>query len=299
VLKDLLTSLRPHQWIKNTFVFAALLFAGDLMHPSKVLLSGLAFAAFCMLSSSVYLFNDVRDAAADRQHPVKRNRPIAAGRIGPTTAISVSVLLAFAGLVTCYRIDDLLLALAASYFALNLLYTLRLKRIAVLDVMSIAAGFVLRAAAGGAAISVEISAWLIICTFFLALFLGLAKRRHELVLLEANSTLHRENLAGYTPYLLDQMISIVTTATLLCYVLYTLSDDTQRKLHTGNLYLTVPFVLYGIYRYLFLIHRVGETAPQGSGPLAGGNPSATLLADRPLLLDVFLWGLTAAAILYF
>ena len=298
MLKDLFVSLRPQQWIKNTFIFAALIFAQELFDFHRILISIAAFAAFCLLSSAVYLFNDIHDAEADRQHPVKKNRPIAAGRVGRVTALVLSIVLTIASLYTCFLITRLLFILAIAYLIQNILYTFWLKRMAVLDVMCISAGFVLRAAAGGAAISVEISSWLIICTFFLALFLGLAKRRHELVLLEANSALHRKTLSDYTPYLLDQMISIVTTATLLCYVLYTLSEDVQRKLHAHSLYVTIPFVLYGIYRYLYLIHRNEGSTRSGSGPLAGGSPSATLLADKPLLIDVFLWGLTAAAILY-
>ncbi|MEW6366015.1 MAG: decaprenyl-phosphate phosphoribosyltransferase [Acidobacteriota bacterium] len=289
MMKDLLLSLRPQQWIKNTFIFAALVFAKKLGEPHQILLSCLAFCCFCALSSAVYLINDVRDAEADRQHPIKRNRPIAAGRMRPGVAVLMALVLAGAGLFGCAMINGLLLSMAGAYLGLNILYTLWLKRVAVLDVMSIAVGFVLRAAAGGAAIQVEISSWLIICTFFLALFLGLAKRRHELVLLEDNSARHRANLAEYSPYLLDQMIGIVTTGTLVCYILYTLSEEVQKKLQVKNLYLTIPFVLYGIYRYLYLIHK-----REG-----GGNPSSTLVSDRPLLLAVFFWGVAAAAILYF
>lgn len=288
MLKDLVTSLRPQQWIKNTFIFAALIFAGELLHPEKVLIACAAFLCFCALSSAVYLFNDVRDAEADRQHPLKKLRPIAAGRLSGRTAIVISAILAAAALTISLLIAKLLAVMAASYFVLNLLYTIALKRIAVVDVMCIAAGFVLRAAAGGAAIAVAVSSWLIICTFFLALFLGLAKRRHELVLLENNSSLHRENLAEYSPYLLDQMIVIVMTGTLVCYILYTLSEEVQKKLDAPHLYVTIPYVLYGIYRYLYLIHR-----REG-----GGNPSAALFSDRPLLIDVLLWGLTSAAIVY-
>lgn len=289
MIRDLVVALRPHQWIKNTFVFAALIFAGRLFQLDEVWLAVEAFFCFCALSSSVYLFNDVRDAKADRQHPVKMRRPIAAGRIGRGLAISIAVVLAASGLAGCFAVTQLLGIIGASYLGLNVVYTLGLKRIAVVDAMCISAGFVLRAAAGGAALEVEISSWLIICTFFLALFLALAKRRHELLLLEESSSLHRENLAEYSPYLLDQMILIVMTGTLVCYILYTLSEEVQRKLNAPYLFLTIPFVLYGIYRYLYLIHR-----REG-----GGNPSSTLMSDRPLLIDVCLWVLTSAAILYF
>lgn len=289
MLNDLMVSMRPQQWIKNSFLFAALIFAEQLMNPEKVVLALAGFLLFSLLSSSVYLLNDVKDAEADRQHPIKKSRPVAAGRISAYVALGLSIVLMGTSLTLSYLIAPRFWMIACGYVVLNLFYSMWLKRVAVVDVMCIAAGFVLRAAAGGAVIDVAVSSWLIICTFFLALFLGLAKRRHELVLLEGNSSLHRENLAEYSPYLLDQMILMVMTGTLVCYILYTLSDEVQQKLDAPHLYLTIPFVLYGIYRYLYLIHR-----KEG-----GGNPSATLLSDRPLLLNVFLWVVVSALMLYF
>jgi len=282
------TSLRPEQWSKNLFVFAALLFGGQLLHRGAVWHAVGAFAIFCALSGAVYLVNDVADRDADRRHPLKRTRAVASGHLSPATALAAAALLGAGALVLAVLLRPLLGAVAAAYLALLLLYSVGLKHYVILDVLTIAAGFVLRAVAGAVAIDVPISHWLLICTTLLALFLALSKRRHESVLLGEGAAVHRRILEEYSPYLLDQMIAIVTTSTLVAYTLYTISPDTVQRLGTDRLGLTIPFVLYGIFRYLYLVHQ----------KRGGGSPAALLLADRPLLACVALWAVTVVLILY-
>lgn len=280
--------LRPAQWVKNLLVFAALIFAKRLFDPPSFGRAVLAFASFCLLASAAYVLNDLQDVEKDRRHPGKRSRPIAAGRITPTTATGVTAGLAAAGLGLAAALGWPFLEVALAYTVLQLLYSFALKNVVIVDVMAIAAGFVLRAAAGGVAISVDVSPWLIICTFLLALFLGFSKRRHEVVLLEEGAAAHRETLREYSPYYLDQMIAVVTASTVLAYAIYTVSPEVREKLHTDSLYLTIPFVLYGIFRYLYLVH-------QREG---GGNPTREFLTDRPLWVNVVLWIGTAIWLLY-
>jgi len=282
-----LEALRPRQWMKNVFVFAGLIFSQNMFNPRDDLLVLAAFAIFCALSSSVYLVNDLVDIEQDRCHPVKCKRPLPSGRLRPGTALLMAVLLGAGGLAASALVTPAFLWVALSYLALNLAYNFVLKQVVILDVLSIALGFVLRAVAGAAAISVAISQWLLICTVLLALFLALSKRRHELVLLDATAVNHRRILAEYSPYLLDQMISVVTASTLVTYCLYTTAPETVRKFHTSNLVYTVPFVLFGIFRYLYLVHRKDE----------GGSPERTI-TDLPMMVNLALWLITAAIVLY-
>ena len=285
---SLVLSLRPAQWTKNLIVFAALLFSGRLIVLESVVRSIEAFAIFCMLSGVVYLINDVADREADRQHPLKRSRPIASGQVSVAAALTTAAVLGACALAWAFWLAPQFGVLAAAYLVLQAMYSGPLKHIVIIDVLTIAVGFVLRAAAGAAAIAVTFSEWLLIMTILLALFMALSKRRHELVLLADTAKGHRRILEEYSPYLLDQMISVVTASTLVAYAIYTVSPDTIAKFHTNRLGLTLPFPLYGIFRYLYLVH-------QKEG---GGSPSEMLLNDRPLLLCVALWAATVAVIIY-
>lgn len=285
---SVLHSLRPEQWTKNLLVFAALLFARRLFDPAAVLQALAAFAIFCGLSGAVYLLNDVSDRESDRQHPVKRHRPIAAGHVSAPTAVAWALVLIALGLTLSFWLQTGFGMAAAAYLVLQAAYTRVLKHVVILDVMAIAFGFVLRAVAGGLVIGVPISDWLVICTILLALFLGLSKRRHELTLLAAGAAGHRRILEEYDPYLLDQMIAVVAAATLVAYIIYCLSPETTARFGTHWLVLTVPFPIYGLFRYLYIVHRKD----------GGGNPSEMLLTDRPLLSCVGLWGLTVVAVIY-
>jgi 4-hydroxybenzoate polyprenyltransferase len=285
---SLIISIRPGQWTKNLLIFAGLLFGLRLFDPIAVIEATLTFVIFCGLSGGVYLINDVLDRESDRQHPLKARRPIASGAVSVPLAIGTAAVLAVAGLSAAFAINVRLGIVSAAYLALLGLYSAALKHIVIVDVLTIAVGFVLRATAGAVAIDVEISHWLLVCTILGALFMALAKRRHELMLLTDTATSHRRILGEYSPYLLDQMIAVVTASTLISYVFYTISPDTQQKFGTQWLGLTIPFPLYGIFRYLYLVHR-----REG-----GGSPSDLLLTDRPLLACVALWVLFVALIIY-
>ena len=284
----LLLSLRPAQWTKNLLVFAGLLFGRRLFDPASVVDAVSAFVVFCALSGVVYLVNDVADRDSDRLHPLKSRRPIASGALPVPVAMGVALALGSAALASAFVIGPAFAAVAAAYLALQVFYSFPLKHIVIIDVLTIAIGFVLRAVGGAVAVHVEISHWLLVCTILLALFIALAKRRHEIVLLAADAATHRPILGEYTPYLLDQMIGVVTASTLISYIFYTISPETQAKFGTAWLGLTIPFPLYGIFRYLYLVH-------QREG---GGSPADLLLTDRPLLACVALWALTVAVIIY-
>jgi 4-hydroxybenzoate polyprenyltransferase len=285
---NLLRSLRPRQWTKNLFVFGALVFAQRLGDPTSVLRALVAFLVFCALSGGVYLVNDVVDREQDRRHPLKARRPIASGALGVNTAIVAASLLGVGALGVALSLGLPFFATCAAYFGLLLAYSAFLKHIVIIDVMTIAAGFTLRAAGGGAAIDVPVSQWLLLCTTLLALFLALSKRRHELVLLADTATEHRPILEDYSPYLLDQMISVVTASTLIAYAFYTMSPETTAKFGTTLLTLTIPFPLYGIFRYLYLVHRKD----------LGGSPTDLLLHDPPLLVCIALWAAAVILIIY-
>ena len=286
--RALVASLRPHQWIKNLVVLAALVFSKHLFDADAAGRAGLAFLAFCALASAVYLVNDLVDLEGDRLHPVKRARPLASGALPAAAARAAAALLLALALAAGFALGGPFLLCALAYAALGLGYSLALKHVVILDVLTVAVGFVLRAVAGAVAIAVHFSPWLLVCTILLALFLALAKRRHELVLLEGDAAAHRSILAEYSPYLLDQMIAVVTASCLTAYAFYTLAPETVEKYRTERLALTIPFVIYGIFRYLYLVHRHEQ----------GGSPGDVLLADRPLLAAVVLWALAMVLIVY-
>ena len=287
-MPSLVRTLRPEQWTKNLIVFAALLFGQKLLDVEAVARTVAAFAVFCVLSGVVYLVNDLFDQEADRLHPTKRFRPIASGELSPGAAVTWALVLGSAALGVAAWLGPVFAMVAAAYLLLFVLYSRWLKHIVIVDVMSIAIGFVLRTVAGAAVISVPVSDWLLVCTVLLALFLALSKRRHELTLLADNATGHRRTLDEYNPYLLDQMIGVVTASTLMAYIIYCTSQETIERFGTRNLVLTVPLPIYGILRYLYLVHRRD----------GGGNPSELLITDRPLLICVALWGLVTTLVIY-
>ena len=284
----LLVSLRPEQWTKNLLVLAGVVFGGRLLEPAAVGTALSAFAIFCALAGAIYLFNDVADREADQNHPLKRERPIASGQLAVSTAVTAGVVLGAAGIAAAFAANRQLGLVAAMYLAALVLYSFALKHVVIVDVLVIAGGFVLRAIAGAVAVDVPIGHWLLICTTLLALFLALSKRRHELTLLAEGATDHRRILEEYSPYLLDQMIGVVTSSTLIAYTMYATSADTAARLGTAKLGLTIPFVLYGIFRYLYLVHQ----------KRGGGSPAAMLLTDRPLLGCVALWAASVIVLLY-
>lgn len=251
----LLKSMRPAQWLKNLLIFAGLIFAEKAGVSHLVWLSTQAFLVFCLLSSAVYLINDVLDREQDRKHPLKKDRPVASGLLRPRDCILTAAIFIIASGLWAIHLGSRFTVIGSVYLVLNLLYSLKLKQLVIIDVMSIALGFVLRVLAGTAVIAVETSPWILVCTFFLSLFLGFGKRRHELLLLENQASASRDVLVHYHPYFLDQMISVVTPGTLICYTLYTLSPDTVAHVGSHNLLYSVPFVMYGIFRYLYLMHR--------------------------------------------
>ncbi|MCK4225005.1 MAG: decaprenyl-phosphate phosphoribosyltransferase [candidate division Zixibacteria bacterium] len=287
-MRTIFATLRPQQWVKNFVLFAGLIFSQNLGRLDLVLETLAGFALFCLLSSSVYILNDIMDVESDRKHPLKSARPIASGKIKISSAVFLFIIFALVSLGLSAWLSPLFALTAAIYFILNLLYSVYLRHVVIIDVMCIALGFVIRAVAGAVLIGVEISAWLIVCTTLLALFLGFGKRRHELLLLETQATDHRKILSEYSPYFLDQMISVVTASTVVAYAFYTLSSEVETKLGTGHMDLTIPFVLYGVFRYLYLIH-------QKEG---GGSPTRMLLNDKPILVNVILWLLTVIMIVY-
>jgi len=287
-LPTILKSMRPGQWVKNTLIFAPLIFAHRVTDMAALFRVSTTFLLFCLLSGGVYLFNDIFDRYQDREHPLKKDRPIASGALSPAFAATSGALAVVLAVIGAFAISPHLAGVMVGYLCLNVAYSRVLKNIVIIDVMAIATGFLLRVVAGGAAIPVSVSFWLLLCTGLLALFLGFGKRRHELVLLEVDASSHRPILREYSPYFLDQMISVVTTSTVVAYALYTISPDVIEKLGTGHLGLTIPFVLYGVFRYLYLIHQ----------KQSGGDPTQAVLTDRPLLFTIVLWGAAVIAILY-
>ena len=283
-----LRALRPHQWTKNLLVFAALLFSKHLFEPGPFLRASLAFIAFCGLAGAVYLWNDVADIESDQLHPKKRLRPIAAGELSIRAATLGAMALVVGALSLSFSVDVELGLCASAYLALNMAYSFGLKHVVILDVLSISLGFVLRTLAGGYAIQAPVTEWLLVLTLLLALFLALAKRRHELTSLSENAASHRAILAEYSPYLIDQMTSVVTASVVTAYAFETLSPETVQKFGTARLSWTLPLVLYGIFRYLYLVHQKDR----------GDSPTDMLLTDRPLLATVALWVALVIAIVY-
>src|SRR5215203_1591226 len=274
--------IRPRQWTKNGFVLAGVVFAEKAFSATAVAHALLAFVVFCALSGAVYAANDVLDVEEDRKHPLKRLRPVASGEISPRSAIVFATVLAAAGLGLGFAVQIGVGIAGLAYLILQAVYTTMLKHMPILDVMSISAGFVIRAFAGVAAVGSPISPWLIVCTALLTLFLGFSKRRHELATLGDGATTHRKNLREYSVPLLDEMMNIMISATIIAYVLYTFFEY-------ENYYMmaSIPFVVYGVFRYMLLVHRDG-----------GGNPDTLLLADRPLQIALLLWIVVAGAVIY-
>jgi 4-hydroxybenzoate polyprenyltransferase len=284
----ILQTMRPRQWVKNVLVFAGLIFSGSIIDVVLVVRAFIAFGAFCLFSSAVYIINDIIDVANDRIHPTKRLRPIASGRLKPSVAAAAAIVLAAAAFLISLSIGSNFVFVSSLYFVLLTLYSLVFKKVVILDILILSSGFVLRAIAGAVAIGVFISSWLLTCTIFLALFLSLCKRRNELVLLGTDSVGHRPILAEYSPALIDQLIAVVTGSALISYSLYTADDATVERLGTENLVYTIPFVIFGIFRYLYLVHQKS----------LGGSPDRVLLEDRPELINSILWLTAVIFIIY-
>jgi 4-hydroxybenzoate polyprenyltransferase len=284
----LLEAMRPRQWSKNVFVFAGIVFAGRLFDVRSELRVIAVFFVFCAAASSVYLANDIADRESDSHHPVKKLRPIASGRLSPRAAAAASAVLALAALGGSALLNLPTLAITAAYVVSTFAYSAGLKRVFLLDVMIVALGFVLRAAAGAAAIDAEISPWLLLCSFLLALFLALGKRRAELVLLGDSAPNHRPALGEYSLPLVDSCLTALSGAAIVSYALYTQSPRTVEHFGTTNLLYTVPFVIYGLFRYQHHVVRLD----------AGGDPGSLLVQDRGLWLALLGWAITAAIVIY-
>jgi 4-hydroxybenzoate polyprenyltransferase len=281
LLKNFLISLRPKQWVKNVFIFAPMIFSLHMFQTGYIWRSLLAFMLFSLATGAMYVFNDILDRDKDRLHPVKKERPIAAGRLEARVALPLAAALLGGVLLLILRFNREFFLIAVFYVGLNLLYSLFLKSVVIIDIMVIALGFVLRVMIGGAVNAIFLFPWILISTFLLAIFLALIKRRQELLKLQGKQgeTLTRKTLQSYTLGLLDQMISIATATTLISYIMYVLSPDVQQKFHTGRLFYTVPFVIFGIFRYLFLAYSRGE----------GESPSDIIYSDLPFTLNLILW----------
>lgn len=284
-LRDAIQLMRPRQWTKNLAVFAALIFSGSLTDPELLLRATLAFIAFDLVSAGLYAANDVIDAEQDRQHPLKKNRPVASGRVSPSQATAVAAVSMVAGLALAYALGVPFLLTAVGYLGVHALYAIWLKHVAIVDMLVIAVGFVIRAVAGAVVIDVPVSPWLVLCTGLLALFLAAAKRRHELLLLGETSAAHRRVLAEYSAELLDSFMVTLSAATVTSYALYTFFEE---RAPSYLMMLTLPFVIYGILRYQYLVlHQE-----------AGGRPEEVLLGDKPIMIDIALWIASAIAVLY-
>ncbi|MGG1314830.1 decaprenyl-phosphate phosphoribosyltransferase, partial [Cohnella laeviribosi] len=280
----LFLQLRPKQWTKNLLVFAALIFSNETFSFQALCRSILGFFLFCFIAGCVYILNDYVDRDADRKHPTKKFRPMASGALNPNLALSFGVVLLLGSLIVSYLLNPLLVLLLLLYFVLNVAYSFKLKHVVIIDVMVIAAGFVFRAIAGGLVINVPFTPWFLICTMLLSLFLAISKRRHELLLLESSKGTHRKVLESYSPALLDQLNSIVTTATIISYSLFTFTSG-----NTIHLMWTIPIVIYGIFRYLYLIHMEDK----------GGSPEKILIEDKHMLVTVILYVISVVVILEF
>jgi len=296
-VRDIIELIRPQQWIKNLVVFAAILFSPARVaveNPFVIIKVFQAFLAFCCLSGAIYSFNDWKDLETDKQHPDKCKRPLPSGRISPSVGLLICAGLAAGGLLWAFALDIWFGWIGVVYVIINLAYSLGLKQIVILDVLVLSMGFVLRAMGGIAVIwryipDFYLSYWLLLCAFLLSLFLALAKRRHEIVLLGEHAALHRASLLHYSTVFIDQMLAVLGATTLLAYSLYTISDDTLKHYGTRALFWTIPFVVYGLFRYLYLIYN----------RVQGGDPTQILLRDRPTIINVLLWILSAALIVYF
>jgi 4-hydroxybenzoate polyprenyltransferase len=287
-LKHVIVSMRPGQWVKNLFIFAGLIFSGNLFHPEVLIRVSNGFILFSLVASSIYIFNDIIDLEFDRAHPEKKNRPVAAGLLSVPAAYAGAIVLALAGLIGALTLDRVFFAILLGYLIINFVYTIKVKKMVILDIMCIASGFVLRVFAGTELAEVMPSDWLILCTIMLSLFLGFSKRRHELATTGTDALSHRKVLGEYSLSFLDQMIAVATACTVMSYALYTVSPQTISRFGTRNLVFSIPFVIYGIYRYLYLIHQKNM----------GGNPTRELVSDIPLLINALLWALLVVLIIY-
>jgi 4-hydroxybenzoate polyprenyltransferase len=283
----LMRAMRPRQWPKNVFVFAGLVFGNRLLDVELFSRTVFALVLFCLISGSVYLINDLVDIEKDRQHPKKRHRPLASGQLSPSTAIVALLVIVVVSLPLAFVLNTHFGIVLIGYLILQTAYSFVLKNLVILDVLSVAAGFVLRVIGGAVVIAVPISPWLYVCTMLGALFIGFSRRRHELLLLEGEAASHRATLGEYSSILLDYMIAIVASSTVMAYSLYTFQGENVPENHA--LMLTIPFVLYGVFRYLYLIHIQNE----------GGSPEEMFLKDKPLIINIVLWGITVIATLYF
>ncbi len=288
MVMPLLRAMRPLQWVKNGFVLAPVVFAQQLDDPQILARAALAFAAFCAAASAIYLFNDLRDREEDRRHPIKCSRPITNGDLSVTLAWVAALVLGVAAMAAATPLGRSFAGLLAVYLGINLLYSSWLKRLVIIDVMLVAVGYVIRVEAGAEAIGVALSSWLLLCTIFLALFLIFSKRRHELVLLAEEAGDHRAVLDHYSPTFLDQMINVVTASTVVSYALYVVDPDTVERFGSEGLVYTVPLVLYGIFRYLYLVYQRPRRR----------NPTEAVLKDLPSVLNVLIWGLAVLWIVY-
>ncbi len=286
-ISDYLRLIRIKQWIKNLFLFAPIIFSHHLFDVYYLNLVLKGFIAFCFISSVVYIINDIADIEQDRSHPVKRNRPLASGRISKTKALLISFIF-FAGMfIISYQLNVKFKFAIFTYFLINLLYTFKLKQIVLLDIFIIAFGFMIRIVAGGWVMDVHISSWLILTTLFLSLFLAVTKRRSELAVFENNSAT-RKVLSDYSLTFADQMSTISAAGTVISYAIYTVSDRTKEIFHTENLIFTTPFVVYGIFRYLYLVHKKN----------LGENPTQVITTDLPMIINIFLWLIFSIFIIY-
>ncbi len=288
MIRPLFRALRPVQWVKNVFVLAPVVFAEQLGEADVLAQAMLAFAAFCLASSAVYLFNDLRDREEDRRHPLKRHRPIASGALSVPAASIAAIVLAAASIAMTLSFGTFFTTLLVVYLGINLAYSSGLKHVVILDVMAVSSGYVIRVLAGAEAIGVVVSNWLLLCTIFLALFLIFSKRRHELVLLADEAAGHRAVLDHYNPAFLDQMINVVTASTVVSYALYAVDADTVDKFGSDRLVYTLPMVLFGVFRYLYLIYQRHEKR----------NPTEEVLRDLPSVINVLLWGVVVVWIVY-
>jgi 4-hydroxybenzoate polyprenyltransferase len=282
-----LRAIRPEQWLKNGFVLSPLVFSGRALIWDAQWRALVTFAAFCVVASAVYLMNDVIDREADRLHPRKASRPVASGAIRPRSALAAAIVLGMAGVAAGFVAGVGVAVVLLSYLALNVLYGAWLKNVVIVDVFAIAAFFIMRLVAGSVAIAVRPSIWLLLCGGLLALYLGFAKRRHELVLLGLGSHTHRAVLASYSTVFLDQLSVVLLSVTIVSYIMYTVESETAQLVGTETLSYSTAFVLYGVLRYLYLVHRN-----------EGGNPTETLLTDRALMAAVLLWAIYCGAVIY-
>jgi 4-hydroxybenzoate polyprenyltransferase len=286
--RAILISVRPRQWTKNLAVFAPLFFSQNIFVHRLFINAVLTVVAFCFLSSSIYVFNDLIDREKDRLHPVKRNRPIASGSLSLVWASVLGPVLALVAMYILWSVNPSAFHGGICYLALQLFYTMAIKQIAILDVIAIASGFVIRVATGAMAVFVPISNWLYICTFMLALFLAFSKRRAELITLDSGAGDHRKILTQLSIPLLNQIISIVTSATIVSFALYTMSEETIHRFGNDGLKFTIPCVIYGLFRYLYLIYCKNE----------GGSPENVLLTDIPLLLSIVAFCIISGVAIY-